>query len=208
MRTLIAILAASFVAALVVSVVSPGQSSGSAAVATKGVHWTPVTFTNHISIVDDWQETVLKSKLAGCEKGANVVSEPGVLPPIGDQIVFGGTKTVSCEGGDFTYEYRAFQGPGPRPTYLWGSWTITGGSGPYEKMIGGGTIDSVYEFDAAGNYTGIVDKYDGMIWLPCCTEAAERRPDGWGLVANERTPTAVPATLPVTHGPSGSAPWL
>ena len=161
MKRFIVILAMTVAAASIVSAVAVDQSSGSAA---KGAQWKPVSFTVKGSFTGE-PEVLIKSHFPGCAAGDGVVTTPTPSESIGEMAVFTGSKLVTCSAGTFTFEYRAFSYPGA-PT-VWGSWMITGGTGVYEGVNGGGQVDATYVFDASGTYvTGIVDKWDGKIWLP------------------------------------------
>jgi hypothetical protein len=159
MKRLIVILAMTVAAASIVSAVVVDQSSGSAA---NGAHWKPVSFTANAPFTGE-PEVLIKSHFPGCAAGDGLVSTPTASESIGQMLVFTGSKVVTCSEGTFTFQYRAFSYAGA--PNAWGSWMITGGTGDYEGVNGAGQVEGTYVYDASG-ITGIVDKWDGKIWLP------------------------------------------
>ena len=146
--------------ALVVLALAVVAAAGAASASTAG-HWTPVRMTVDYPWFSGTPETVVGGTMVGCEIGDTVETVPAEDQLLGNLWIFTGTKTFSCTGGQFELAYRAYR-IGDASSSL-GTWMIVDGTGLFEGMRGIGVVQGRYTYDDAGQKTGLIDYYVGLV---------------------------------------------
>jgi hypothetical protein len=126
--------------------------------------WTTVTMTVDFPWDGVTPETIRASTLTGCVPGDGVTTTLSPDRFQGNVAIFTGSKTLACAGGDVTLAYRVLRVG--EATSASGTWVVTGGSGLYDGLAGGGLLVGVYTYDDLGQRSGIVDSYTGRVAFP------------------------------------------
>lgn len=151
----------------------PGTPSGVAAIATalpgtsraeSGTVPVLMTFRTQAGTPDgvDGVATVLRISVPGCTRSATITGHVTSFEPHPDYFVIGGVKNVDCGGsGSFSFSYSAVH-PTCSP-FDFGTWTVTGGTGTFAGLTGGGSLVGKYTGNPCGRSRGIIDTWTGSL---------------------------------------------